>query len=58
MRWRVTTFYLVITCLTCDDDDDGGREHEEGMKVSMTAREYRGRDLDLDLGMSGSGGAR
>lgn len=56
MSWRVTPFYLVITCLEYDDDD--GRVCEEGMKVSMTAREYRGRDLDLDLGMSGSGGAR
>ena len=44
MSWRVTPFYLV-TCLTYNDDD--GRVREEGMKVSMTAREYRGRDLDL-----------
>lgn len=29
MRWRVTPFDLVITCLTCDDDDDDGREREE-----------------------------
>ena len=58
MRWRVTPFDLVVTCLTCDNDDDGGREREDDMKVSMTAREYRGRDLDLDLGMSSRGGAR
>ena len=34
-----------VTCLMNDDDD--GRIREEGMKLSTSACEYRGRDLDL-----------
>jgi len=43
---------VYVFDVLCDDDDgdDGSSE------ASRIAREYRGRDLDL--GMSGSGGAR